>query len=288
MIILPGRGSDLTFGTKDCMVREETGDAAAAWARRRSGSVRVEKPDRSRLLLMGLRLGTVAVMVGGLLLTWQSGIWKSPTELLVRLQSIGEGPLAPLAFWLVFSVGLGFGMPASPFVVSGGVLFGVWPGTLYNLLGLLCGASLAFGIGRFLGRHWVLRWTGGTLERLDKAVSRNGFQAILTMRLMPLIPFNLSNFAAGVTGVRLKDYVLATLLGMLPGIGMVTWFAQSIVAGLEGEALGWRIGGLSIFLLSISWLPRLLRRWGFLTAEVEDALRPPEDPLDTPADRPTH
>lgn len=236
----------------------------------------LERSDRSAKLLLFLRIVTVLLICSGFLLAWRAGLGRNPHALVQALHSLSAGPLAPGVFLLAFTVGLGLGLPASPFVVSGGALFGVWPGTLLNLLGLLSGSTVAFGIGRFLGRPMVLRWTGGMVERLDRAVSQNGFQAILTMRLMPLIPFNLSNFAAGATGVSLRDYVLATLLGMLPGIGMVTWFAQSIVDGLEGEALGWRIAVLSLFLLLISWTPRLLRRLGLLSRRVEQSLR--DDP----------
>ncbi len=149
------------------------------------------------------------------------------------LADISSSPWAPVVFVLGYGVALGLGIPASLFTLSGGVVFGVWPGALYNWLGTMLGASLAFLLARYLGRDFVLRLLRGRLLDLDDAVSARGFWAIFFMRLIPVIPFNLSNFAAGLTGIRFLSYFVATGLAIAPGLTVVTWFAHTLWEGTE-------------------------------------------------------
>jgi len=86
-----------------------------------------------------------------------------------------------------------------------------------NAAGATAGATAAFLIGRRLGRDDLQAIAGRHLGRLDSLLERQGFLAVLYLRLIPVVPFNALNYAAGVTGVRLRDYVAATAIGIIPG-----------------------------------------------------------------------
>ncbi len=145
----------------------------------------------------------------------------------VRSESVGVaalraafddlGLLGPLLFAVVYAVAAALLVPASPFTVAAGLLFGPVLGSVTALLGATAGATGAFLLGRGLGREAVERFGGRRVAALDRRLAERGFLALLLIRLVPLFPFNLVNVGAGVTGLTLRDYVLATVVGIVPG-----------------------------------------------------------------------
>jgi uncharacterized membrane protein YdjX (TVP38/TMEM64 family) len=129
----------------------------------------------------------------------------------------GFGTAGPFVFALVYAVAATLLLPAAPFTVVAGLLFGPALGTLTALVGATTGATGAFLLGRLVGRGPVEQLGGRRVARLDRYLDRRGFVAVLVVRLVPLFPFNLINLAAGVTGIPLRDYVLATAVGIVPG-----------------------------------------------------------------------
>ncbi len=105
----------------------------------------------------------------------------------------------------------------SMLTVVAGLLFGLVEGTGLALLGALLGAVTAFGLGRVLGREAVERVTGRRAARLDDLLRRRGFLAVVGVRLVPVLPFTAINYAAGLTAVRTRDYLIGTALGIIPG-----------------------------------------------------------------------
>ena len=85
------------------------------------------------------------------------------------------------------------------------------------VIGALIGACGAFGLSRWLGRDTVQRITGGRVERVDAMLSRRGVRAVVGVRLVPVLPFTPINYAAGLSAVRTRDYVLGTAVGIPPG-----------------------------------------------------------------------
>jgi len=147
--------------------------------------------------------------------------------------------------------------------LAGGALFGpVW-GTLWNLLGATLGATLAFLIARSLGADWVAQRLGGRLRRLVDGVAAEGWRFVALMRLVPLVPFNLLNYALGLTGISLRSYVLASAVCMLPGAIAYTWLGyagRSAAAAGDSSALHYALPPLGV-LAMITFLPRLFRRF---------------------------
>lgn len=189
--------------------------------------------------------------------------WLALETLKAFFEAIRREPWAPLIFILCYAGGLALAFPASPFILVGGVVFGVWPGAAYVWLGTTTGSALAFFVGRHLGRPFVEKWMGARLQKLDRAVAAHAFSAVLTLRLIPIIPFNLSNFALGVTGVAFPAYIVATAVAMAPGLVITTWFASELWLGTSGGA-AWRSLGLAtvcmLLLSTLPWLYQVYKR----------------------------
>jgi uncharacterized membrane protein YdjX (TVP38/TMEM64 family) len=127
------------------------------------------------------------------------------------------GPAAPALFVLLYAVAALAPVPKSAFSVAAGLLFGLVQGTIVVLLAALLGALAGFGLGRMLGREAVERLTGARVARVDALLRRHGLPAVLGVRLVPVVPFTAINYVAGLTAVRIGDYVVGTALGMIPG-----------------------------------------------------------------------
>jgi uncharacterized membrane protein YdjX (TVP38/TMEM64 family) len=132
------------------------------------------------------------------------------------IESLGFlGGLAFIAIYIAATVAF---LPGSILTLGAGVVFGVVFGTIYVLIGATLGAIAAFLIGRYLARGWISNKIAGNekFAAIDKAVASEGFKIVLLTRLSPIFPFNLLNYAFGVTGVSLRDYTLGSI-GMIPG-----------------------------------------------------------------------
>lgn len=132
-------------------------------------------------------------------------------------------------------------VPGSVLTLGTGFLLGLGWGIPVVSLGSTLGATAAFLVGRRLGRDWVRGRIGDrvTLRGVGEAIEREGFQVVLLLRLSPLIPFNALNYALALTGVRLRDYVLGSWIGMLPGTVLYVWLgagARSLAAVVTGTA----------------------------------------------------
>jgi uncharacterized membrane protein YdjX (TVP38/TMEM64 family) len=139
----------------------------------------------------------------------------------------GLGAIGAIAFIGIYIAATVAFFPGSILTLGAGVLFGVVLGSLYVFLGATLGATAAFLVGRYLARGWVSKKIEGNTKfhAIDEAVGREGFKIVLLTRLSPVFPFNLLNYAYGVTGVSLKDYVLASI-GMIPGTIMYVYIGS--------------------------------------------------------------
>ena len=173
----------------------------------------------------------------------------------------GAGAAGPLLFMLLYALAAVLFLPGSVMTLAGGALFGpVW-GILYNLTGATFGAALAFLLARYLASDWVEQRTGGRLKQLTRGVENEGWRFVAFVRLVPLFPFNLLNYALGLTRIRFLHYLLATYLFMLPGALAYTYLGyagREAVAGGEGPI---KKALLALALLAVvAFLPRLIGR----------------------------
>jgi uncharacterized membrane protein YdjX (TVP38/TMEM64 family) len=171
------------------------------------------------------------------------------------------GPWSPILFVLIYSLATVLFVPGSILTVAGGALFGPLWGTLWNLSGATLGATLAFVIARYVGSDWVARRAGERLGRLIRGVEEEGWRFIAFVRLVPLFPFNLVNYAFGLTRIGLSEYVFASFVCMAPGAVAYTYLGYAGLEAASGRAGAIHKALLALALLAvIAFLPRLVRR----------------------------
>ena len=205
------------------------------------------------------RLFLLAIIVVGISLAY---IYREQFDAAALEQWVQNAGLAgPLVFMGIYAIATVFFLPGSVLTLAGGALFGPVMGTFYNLTGATVGAVLAFLVARYLASDWVEQKTGGRLKQLKQGVEGEGWRFVAFVRLVPLFPFNLLNYALGLTRIRLSHYFIATYLFMLPGAIAYTYLGyagREAVAGSEGliqKAL------LALALLAVvAFLPRLIGR----------------------------
>ena len=171
------------------------------------------------------------------------------------------GLWAPILFIGLYALFTVLFVPGSALTVVGGALFGPVLGTLWNLTGATLGATLAFVIARGVASEWVSRRAGERLARLIRGVEEEGWRFVAFVRLVPLFPFNLVNYAFGLTRIRLREYVLASMVCMAPGAIAYTYLGYAGREAAAGRAGAIRNGFIALGLLAtVAFLPRLVRR----------------------------
>jgi len=141
------------------------------------------------------------------------------------IDSLGSvGAIAFITLYIIATVAF---LPGSILTLGAGVVFGVILGSFYVFIGATLGATAAFLVGRYLARGWVSQKIEGNnkFRVIDEAVATEGFKIVFLTRLSPVFPFNLLNYAFGVTGVSLKDYFLGCI-GMIPGTIMYVYIGS--------------------------------------------------------------
>src|SRR6516225_11984603 len=171
------------------------------------------------------------------------------------------GLLAPLGHVVLFALGTILFVPGAIFGLLGGALLGPLWGAVLNLTGATLGATAAFIVARYAAADWVRRKLGGRLDRLIVEVEAEGWRFVAFVRLVPLFPFNLTNYALGLTRISLKHYVLASLVCMMPGAVAYAWLGHAGREAAAGNTAAIRYGLIALALLAaITFLPRLVRR----------------------------
>jgi uncharacterized membrane protein YdjX (TVP38/TMEM64 family)/rhodanese-related sulfurtransferase len=170
----------------------------------------------------------------------------------------GLGMWAPVVYVTFYAAGTVVFLPGSLFALAGGALFGpVW-GAALNLLGATIGAGIAFLVARYVAGDWVARKAAGRLKRLIGGVEAEGWRFVAFVRLVPLFPFNLTNYALGLTRIGFLQYLVTSFVCMAPGAIAYTWLGHAGREALAGDTSAIRYGLLALGLLAaIAFLPRL-------------------------------
>lgn len=236
-----------------------TGLIAVPTNRRRTHVIRL-------LASPGVRLAVLLTILAlALLLAVQSDL-VGVEALRRRFEGFGWG--GPVVYVVVYAIAATMLLPASAFTIGAGLLFGPVLGTITALVGATLGAVGAFGLGRALGRQAVERLAGPRLTALDAHLVRQGFSAVLVIRLVPLFPFNVVSVSSGVTGIALRDYVLGTAIGIIPGTVAYAALGGTITSP---TSLGF-VGALVLFAVVTvagGMASRRMRRRGSITPAVE-------------------
>lgn len=206
--------------------------------------VEVKAPVPPKVWLRLVLLGGI-VMAGGIY-AWIVGL---PSQTEVRELVSDWGAAGVLVFVLGYAAVTLMPVPASALTILAGILFGVVGGIIIGLVSATLGAYGGFWLGRLLGREAVERLTGHRVERVDALLRRRGLVAVLGIRLVPVVPFAAVNYAAGLTAVGQRDYLVGTALGIVPatvayvvlgayGTSPVSWPFAVALSALVLLALG--------------------------------------------------
>jgi uncharacterized membrane protein YdjX (TVP38/TMEM64 family) len=192
---------------------------------------------REAKVLSSLRI-VMSVAIMGATLVAVRYLGAAPLRELLRWIA-GLGSTAPLVFVPSYIVACLLLIPGSILTLSAGFLFGVVRGSIYVSVAATIGATVAFLVGRYAARQWVAARLVSypKFKAVDEAVAHEGWKIVALTRLSPLFPFNLLNYAFGLTSVRVGDYVLASWAGTLPGT-MVYVYLGSLAGDLTRAATG--------------------------------------------------
>ncbi len=182
-----------------------------------------------------VRIAKTGVLISAaiaLALVWRAAYvadLTDPASLEAYLAQIAASPIAPVLVFLVFIVAGLIGFPVTLLIAGTAVSFGAWLGFIYATIGAVLSAAVTYMIGRRLGSRPLRRVMGPRLNRIRDRFDRTGVIAIAAIRLVPIAPFTVVNLVAGAVRVSITDYLVGTLLGLLPGI---------IIMSLLGDHLG--------------------------------------------------
>lgn len=187
---------------------------------------------KSRLVLAAVAVALVAWAA----FTLPVAEWT--TTLAERLRS--TGPLGVLLFVAAYVVSTVAFLPGAILTLAAGFAFGPFWGLAIASPASVAGATSAFLLGRTMLRGWAEQRVGKSprLRAIDTAVGREGFKIVLLLRLSPLFPFNVLNYALSLTRVKLRTFVLASFLGMLPGTAMYVYLGSLAPAAAELASAG--------------------------------------------------
>ncbi|HLE17512.1 MAG TPA: TVP38/TMEM64 family protein [Syntrophales bacterium] len=173
----------------------------------------------------------------------------------------GYGGLAPFIYMLIYAIAPSLLLPGLPITVAGGILFGPLWGVVYAIIGATLGACLAFLVARYVARDWVERkLRGPRWRRLDQGVEEHGWKVVAFTRLIPLFPFNLLNYAFGLTRIKFLHYAAATFIFMLPACIAFIVFAASLLDALRGRISISFMAGLGMVIM-VSLIPLFYRSY---------------------------
>ncbi|MGK7948571.1 MAG: TVP38/TMEM64 family protein [Xenococcaceae cyanobacterium] len=147
------------------------------------------------------------------------------------------GALAPIIYILLYTVGTLLILPSTPLNLAGGAIFGATLGTVWTTIAAIIAAIVAFAFTRTVGRELIAQRLAGRWEAIDAEMQAGGLFYMCAIRLLPIIPYGLVNFAAGLTSIRFRDYLIGTVLGTVPGVLPFVMMGSGLQALSEGNIL---------------------------------------------------
>ncbi len=190
-----------------------------------------------------------------------SGITRYLEPEAIRTWIQGYGALAPLVYMLIYTIAPVLLLPGLPITIAGGILFGPFWGVVYTISSSTLGACVAFLAARYIARDWVEeklrspRW-----RRLDQSVEEHGWKVVAFTRLIPLFPFNLLNYAFGLTRIKFLHYALATFVFMLPACIAFIVFSSSLPDLIRGRISLSFVAGIGLIIL-VALIPAFYKRY---------------------------
>ncbi|HPJ96089.1 MAG TPA: TVP38/TMEM64 family protein, partial [Syntrophales bacterium] len=222
---------------------KKTLDAAVT----RERTFNAEAAPKGGLLKKVLLLG---ILVAAIFLVRYTGATQYLEQEKMRALIQGYGALAPVIYMLIYTLAPALLLPGLPLTIAGGILFGPFWGVVYTITSATAGACVAFLAARYIARDWMAgklqspRW-----RRLDEEVERQEWKVVAFTRLIPAFPFNLLNYAFGLTKIKFSHYAITTFICMLPACIAFIVFSSSLLDLIRGKVSPSLIIGLGLIVL---------------------------------------
>lgn len=208
-------------------------------------------------------LGGLVLALATLAAVWQFtsiGHHLNLTELAALIKRVDALPLAPLVVLAGYVAAATVSVPITLLIAATGLVFGAWPGIGYALAGTMLSATATYGLGVALGRDVVRRLAGTRANRLSERLGERGIVTVMILRLLPIAPFTIVNLVAGASHIRLRDFTIGSMLGMVPGILLTVTFAHQLVNAIRHPDLGSVVSMVAIGAVLVG-ISVLLQRW---------------------------
>lgn len=208
---------------------------------------------------------TATILAGVLALTaaWRwtpLSDWLSRETLLFAANWVKESPLTPLVVFAIYLFGGLVAFPITLLIVVTVITFGPWMGFVYALVGAELSALLGYAVGELLGRDVVRRFAGAHINRLSRRLAQHGILAVITIRVIPIAPFTVTNLVAGASHISFRDFALGNLFGLAPGIIAIALFTDTLMATVSEPNLPGFIL-LAVMVAVIAVIAIAMQRW---------------------------
>lgn len=210
-----------------------------------------------------LVLGAFVFILAALAVAWRFtaiGHHLNLAELAALIRRIDALPFAPVIVLTGYVVAAVVSVPITLLIAATGLVFGAWPGIGYALGGTLLSAVATYGIGYLLGRDVVRRLAGSRANRLSERIGKRGIVTVVVLRLLPIAPFTIVNLVAGASHIRLRDYLIGSIVGMVPGILLTVTFAHQLLRAIRHPGVG-SVATMVAIGLALVGVSVVLQRW---------------------------
>jgi phospholipase D1/2 len=173
--------------------------------------------------------------------------------------SLRQNPARHLYLLGAYIIGSLLLVPITVIILVTAIVFGPVMGSLYSIVGSLAGAVATYAIGCLLGQDFVRKIAGAKWRRLEQKIGQSGVVAVATLRLLPIAPFTVVNVVSGAFKVPLRDYILGSLLGLVPGILITNFFAHQFARAIRDPGMGTLLILAALIMITIVgtvWLKR--------------------------------
>jgi len=220
------------------------------------------EPASRQLMGMALVLGILGLVAAAWRWTPLSE-WIDVWAMTALLETFKDSPWTPIFVLVGFMIGSLIMIPITGMILISFLAFGPWVGSCYALVGSALGAAVTYGMGNWLGKEKVRQLAGSKINRLSQYVGERGLLSMVLAHMLPVGPFTIVNMLAGASHIEFRDYMIGTLLGMLPGIIVLALLSDRVIATIRSPDL-WTtflLVGVIVFILSGIWLiAHLLRK----------------------------
>jgi uncharacterized membrane protein YdjX (TVP38/TMEM64 family) len=209
-----------------------------------------------------VKIALFLLIAAGVTALWFSPLraYFAPDRIRGTIGQLRDSWYGPVILISLYAVGCIFAVPASVFILSAGIIWGWKLGGTYAMIGGLLGATASFMVGRFIGEGLLERF-GRLGCAVRKQVDHAGFGSLLILRVIPLFPFAVLNYGAGVAGVRLVDFFFATMIGLAPSNYVFAYSADSLFNGTlsQGDVVK-RVLTVAALMLTVVLVPMFLKK----------------------------